>query len=132
MSAPSRTWSLHDYQERAVDQILDAFRAGYRNVLLDAPTGSGKTFIANAVLEERGGAFSAASLTLQQQYARDFPEVRVLQGHANYCSDHQLHSTVASGEDCHYGCTEVVDGVTVPYERSAFGIVRHYLSQHED
>lgn len=35
--------NLRDYQQRAVDDIREAFRAGHKRVLYTAPTGSGKT-----------------------------------------------------------------------------------------
>ena len=36
---------LRDYQQQAIDDIRDAFRAGSRSVLLQLPTGGGKTVI---------------------------------------------------------------------------------------
>lgn len=42
---------LRDYQEKAVRQIRDAYRAGHRSVLLSLPTGGGKTVIFSYVAE---------------------------------------------------------------------------------
>src|SRR5882672_299746 len=55
-------------------------------VVLDAPTGSGKTLIAELVrrcLETRG-LYVCTTKTLQDQVVRDFPYAKVLKGRANY------------------------------------------------
>jgi DNA repair protein RadD len=43
---------LYDYQERAVDALRANIRAGVRNQVLCAPTGSGKTVIATYLIRE--------------------------------------------------------------------------------
>lgn len=42
---------LRDYQESAFDKARDAIRAGHRRILIVAPTGSGKTVLASALME---------------------------------------------------------------------------------
>jgi superfamily II DNA or RNA helicase len=42
---------LRDYQTRAFDQARDAVRQGHKRILIVAPTGSGKTVIASALME---------------------------------------------------------------------------------
>lgn len=42
---------LRDYQAAAFDQAREAIRAGARSVLINAPTGSGKTVLASALME---------------------------------------------------------------------------------
>ena len=42
---------LRDYQEEALNKIRDSFRRGNKRVLLVAPTGSGKTVIASAMIK---------------------------------------------------------------------------------
>ncbi|WP_414039332.1 DEAD/DEAH box helicase [Acidithiobacillus sp. M4-SHS-6] len=49
---------LRDYQQTALDVARDFYQGGYRSVLLVAPTGAGKTWIAAAVVRgvlEKGG-----------------------------------------------------------------------------
>lgn len=116
---------LYAYQQTAVDQIVAAFEAGAENVLLDAPTGSGKTFIATAVLEQYGGLYGAASLDLQAQYQRDFPAVPLIQGHKNHCGDRMYDHQVASEV-----CPEMCGDRDGPYTYSSFSLVRHLVRTH--
>lgn len=79
-------FTLRPDQVDVVERVVDAFEEN-RWVLLDAPTGTGKTVIATAVAECIGEAgYSAPSRALQDQYAGDFPHVPMIKGHANYCS----------------------------------------------
>src|SRR2546423_12028209 len=41
--------TFRDHQINAIEEILDAYRSGASVVVLDAPTGSGKTLIAESV-----------------------------------------------------------------------------------
>lgn len=120
-------YTLYPYQVAAVEEINAAFAAGYENVILAAPTGSGKTYIAHTLLEERGGLFAAASLSLQGQYERDFPEIPVIQGHRNYCTNETAHNT--DGEVC--PVCPVVEGEP-PKTRSPFKLVRHLMRSHDE
>jgi len=82
-------------QQYAIEKINEAFAAGKRVVVLESPTGAGKSFncmtFARAV-KASGGAthFLTIQKTLQDQYTRDFPapEVEVLKGRANYACTH--------------------------------------------
>jgi len=42
---------LRDYQDLAIEQVRQAIRAGYRKILVVAPTGSGKTVIAAQIVK---------------------------------------------------------------------------------
>lgn len=42
---------LRDYQELCIEQVRQAIRAGYRKILIVAPTGSGKTVIAAKIVQ---------------------------------------------------------------------------------
>jgi superfamily II DNA or RNA helicase len=46
---------LYDYQERAIEQLRENMRAGVKNQVLSAPTGSGKTLISAHLLMEALG-----------------------------------------------------------------------------
>jgi len=73
-------------QWNAIAEIENAFNSGARVVFLDAPTGGGKTLIAEVVrrkLQARG-LYLCTTLTLQDQFVRDFPYAKVLKGRRNY------------------------------------------------
>ena len=72
-------------QVRAVGQITAALDE-VDVVVLDAPTGSGKTLIAETVrlLRRCRGVYVCSSIGLQDQFVRDFPYARVVKGRRNY------------------------------------------------
>ncbi len=76
-----------DYQLDAVERVVKAYRAGAKVVMLDAPTGTGKTAIGELVRREMGvarGLYVCTTKSLQDQVARDFEYARVLKGRVNY------------------------------------------------
>jgi Rad3-related DNA helicase len=85
---PLPDWlQIRDYQLDAVERVVKEYEAGARVVFLDAPTGTGKTAIAEMVrrrLEVARGLYVCTTKSLQDQVARDFPYARVLKGRANY------------------------------------------------
>lgn len=85
---PLPPWlEARDYQVDAVEQIVKEFEAGARVVQLDAPTGTGKTAIADLVrrqMQVTRGLYVCTTKSLQHQVAHDFSYARVLKGRANY------------------------------------------------
>src|SRR5215469_5482042 len=84
---PPQFVSFRPHQITAVNQILRAFEMGARCVVLDAPTGSGKTLIAEAVrrmLRVETAAYVCSGKELQKQFEGDFPYSYLLMGRANY------------------------------------------------
>lgn len=85
---------LRDYQARAFEQAREAIRSGAKTVLINAPTGSGKTVLASALMEmaQRKGSranFVVDRLSLVNQtsatFARYGLEHGVIQSqHPNY------------------------------------------------
>lgn len=70
---------LRPWQSEAVDKMRDAVRSGAKNVLVCAPTGSGKTIFAchvikQALLRGKRAAFVADRLSLIDQTSRVFTE----------------------------------------------------------
>jgi DNA repair protein RadD len=68
---------LRDYQLAAVEQARAAIRAGAKNILICAPTGSGKTVIASHLVDEcktkgRRAAFVVDRLSLIEQTSMAF------------------------------------------------------------
>lgn len=87
---PPWVQELRPHQAEAIEQTVEAFTQGSQVVFLDGPTGSGKTLIGETVrlaLEARG-IYICSSLTLQDQFARDYPYARVLKGRSNYPTQH--------------------------------------------
>lgn len=84
---PSWVTSLRPQQIQAVNEIMDAYRRGVDVVVMDAPTGTGKTLIAELVRRKLGvksSTYVAHSLSLQDQFLADFPYAKVLKGRTNY------------------------------------------------
>lgn len=85
-------------QREAVEAIEDAFEQGYRYVLLDAPTGSGKSHIARAFAFQAGNAHVLTiQKILQSQYERDFTDMFVIKGRTAYDCLAEDGDTCANG-----------------------------------
>lgn len=85
-SLPPKFERVKDYQIRPIMDVVEAFDEGVKVVALDAPTGSGKTLMAEIVrreLETRA-TYVCHNKELQSQFQRDFDYSRVLYGRANY------------------------------------------------
>lgn len=87
----------------ALARINEAFRSGKRAVVLEMPTGGGKSpiciTVARAIRAHDGYThFLTVQKALQDQYTKDFPapEVEVLKGRANYDCTHAN----GSGRSC--------------------------------
>jgi ATP-dependent DNA helicase DinG len=88
--------ALREGQKRALEVIASAYDRGKRFVLIEAPTGSGKSGIAKAITDAFGGFILTPQKLLTAQYVREFPDIAELRGRANYdCKEH--------GSDCETG-----------------------------
>lgn len=96
---PDRITGLRESQVRAIDQIVTAFERGKRIVVLEAPTGSGKTVIGEAVRRRLGGQalYVCTDKVLQDQFEDSFPYARILKGRRNYAT---LDVPERTAEDC--------------------------------
>lgn len=83
---PEWVSGFRPHQEDAIEDILSAFERGSKVVFLDAPTGSGKTLIAEAVRRRIRGAalYACTTKTLQDQFLEDYDYAAVLKGRRNY------------------------------------------------
>lgn len=83
---PEWVKELRPHQEEAILAIGEAFDRGAKVVWLDAPTGSGKTLIAECTrrILQCSATYICSSLTLQDQFQRDFTYANVLKGRSNY------------------------------------------------
>lgn len=90
MTATLPDWYIPlEYQQDAVRAVIRGFESGKKAVFLDAPTGTGKSWIGELVRREWGvrkAIYICSSLTLQDQVEREFEWTAVLKGRANYPS----------------------------------------------
>lgn len=64
---------------------MDAFNSGYKYVLLEAPTGFGKSAVAISLALSLGSSYICTSTKdLQTQYCNDFPYVKAAKGKNNF------------------------------------------------
>ncbi len=84
-------------QKEALERAREAFRRGKRFVVVEAPTGSGKSAIAVTLGREAQSTYLlTAQKILQDQYARDFPDLAVMKGRSNYpCLVAPTHAAAA-------------------------------------
>ena len=84
-------------QGEALEQARAAFAAGKRFVVIEAPTGAGKSAVAVTLAREASSAFVLTNQkVLQDQYVRDFPDLALLKGRANYdCLVAPTHAAAA-------------------------------------
>lgn len=97
MRAPFPFKRYRKGQREALEQARAAFAAGKRFVVIEAPTGSGKSAIAVTLAREAESAYLlTAQKLLQDQYANDFPDLALLKGRSNYpCLVAPTHAAAA-------------------------------------
>jgi len=121
---PSWVKGFRDTQLAAVEEILDAYRRGVQVVMLDAPTGAGKTLIAEMVRRrlcevDEGrvgvkGVYVCHTKGLQDQFLSDFPYSDVLKGRANYPTE-KMGDAVSAAECTGAKCKWCHSKATCPY-----------------
>jgi ATP-dependent DNA helicase DinG len=86
VTLPDWVTEVRPHQSDAVAAVMREFASGKKVVFMDAPTGAGKTLIAEMVRQEFGGngLYVCTSHALQHQVSHDFPYAKVLKGRANY------------------------------------------------
>lgn len=90
-------------QHELADEIIDHFKAGNKYVILDAPTGTGKTVVAELVRQKLRAlrtTYLCSSLTLQDQFSKDFPHAKVAKGRSNYEVSGGMTAEDCTGEEC--------------------------------
>lgn len=83
---PAWVEEIHPHQIEAVESAMDLYQSGTDVVLVDAPTGSGKSLVGDLIRRRLGerGLYVCHSKALQDQYLRDFRYAEVLKGRSNY------------------------------------------------
>lgn len=84
-------------QREALDRARQALKEGKRFVVIEAPTGAGKSAIAITLAREAASSYIlTAQKILQDQYHRDFPDVALMKGRSNYpCLVAPTHAAAA-------------------------------------
>lgn len=101
LALPEKFTAYRPHQIDAIQQIMAAYDDGADVVILDAPTGTGKTIIAETVRRLLGdpAVYICSDKQLQHQFAGDFPYARVLKGRSNY-DTLSTPARIASCDDC--------------------------------
>ena len=77
--------SQRNNQANILNEICNAFNSGYKYIILEAPTGFGKSPVAIAVALSLGSSYICTSTKdLQTQYSKDFPYLKVAKGKNNF------------------------------------------------
>lgn len=77
--------SFRNNQDNVIRQICEAFNSGCKYVILEAPTGFGKSAIAMTVARTLGSSFvCTATKDLQTQYTYDYGFLKVAKGKNNF------------------------------------------------
>lgn len=131
--------SYRPQQIEAVMGILDAFKT--RDVcVLDAPTGSGKTLIAETVrlMGAWNGLYVSSSKQLQDQFAHDYPYAKVIKGRRNYPTFNEPEQwgeqwDAVSCDDCEWTrrrpeCSHCPTKQQCPYELAKDSAIRGELA----
>lgn len=141
---PDQFRKFRRHQLPAIETIVGHFRDGKRVVILDAPTGSGKTIIGEVVRRllqdsRQQTLYVCTSKSLQDQFVGDFPYAEILKGRANYpTADSPQRWPYFSAKSCDLKkgvcsyCTPMADGETVesicPYRIAKGKALRSPLS----
>jgi ATP-dependent DNA helicase DinG len=129
---PAWFQELRPHQVDAIEQILAAYDDGAEAVFVDAPTGSGKTVIAEVVRQrlDTRGLYVCSDKALQRQFVRDFTEAALLQGRANYTTELNRAKTA---DDCtasspQDSCDHCTSQSACPYNQAKFAALRSRLA----
>ena len=99
---PEKFQEYRDSQWNAIMEIEQALEDGYKAIFVSAPTGSGKTLIAESVRRFRGvrGVYTCTTKVLQGQILREFEYGKLLKGRANYRTADSPDDPNLSALDC--------------------------------
>lgn len=142
MKLPDWAKEFRPTQTAAIQDCIEQFETN-QVVFLDAPTGTGKTLIADCVRQvvSPRAIYLCSSISLQHQFQRDFPNAAILKGRSNYPTlDYPNRFTPGSPQvslscaDCNkrkddrgYKCNWCSDVKSCPYEKAKAGALRSEL-----
>ena len=100
-------------QLETISEILEAIGKGYKYIILEAGTGTGKSAIAASLAGMMDSSYILTiTKQLQDQYMKDFEDFRLVKGRSNFkCRNYQEDNVcqscdegkcIVEGEDCKY------------------------------
>ena len=120
LNLPSHFTKLRPHQVRAISQVQAHYNDGKKYVFLDAPTGSGKTVIAEYVrqLNQWQAVYTCMTKSLQNQFTTEFDYAALLKGRNNYPSEKLPH---VCADECQNQikpgfCSYCTSSLTCPYQ----------------
>lgn len=123
------------HQIEAINAILAAYDGGIPVVVLDAPTGSGKTLIAETVrrLLRLSALYICTTKTLQDQFLHDYDYAKILKGRSNYRTERHPRDSHLSTADCtksrdDQSCRWCNSVATCPYERAKHAALKSTIA----
>ena len=88
-----------DGQVKILKELDEAVSSGYKKIIISAPTGIGKSYIAKAIADSFSSSFViTATKQLQDQYMNDFPDMSTIKGKGNFACFQLMSSKKISGE----------------------------------
>lgn len=74
-----------DGQIQILKELDTALNSGYKKIIISAPTGIGKSYIAKTIANSRDSSFIVTSTKqLQDQYIKDFLKIKSIKGMGNF------------------------------------------------
>lgn len=74
-----------DSQIQILKDLDEKINSGYKRIIISAPTGIGKSYIAKTIANSQDTSFIVTSTKqLQDQYIKDFPKIKSLKGMRNF------------------------------------------------
>lgn len=117
--------SFRANQKEVLEEIDDAFRQGYQYVVVEAPTGFGKSAVAVALGRKYSADCMTAQLTLQSQYTERYTEIAPVKGRRSF-------SCPVNGETAAEGpCVTFRKPTRVSCELTREGGSTQHISQEE-
>lgn len=106
------------HQEDVIKEIIEIEETDISNIILKAPVASGKSLIAYTVAEylrcekEKNSLIFTSTKFLQNQYLRDFPQLKTVKGRNNFdCINNKRTCDKGSCKEiCNFSCPNSVDG----------------------
>lgn len=98
---PSTFTSYRPWQWQGIQDVVEHLANDVKVVFVDAPTGSGKTLLAESVRSihtKTSVPYVCTTKTLQDQILHEFPYAKVLKGRDNYPT--RLNPTTFPGQSC--------------------------------
>src|SRR5690349_18586015 len=72
-------------QKEILGRVESALKSGYKKIIIQSPTGTGKSFLAATIARWQGSSsILTATTELQDQYSKDFAYMRTVRGKTHF------------------------------------------------